>query len=705
MTKERVFHPPIKEHLDKIGNVAITDALGGAMERFADNNGEHYSHETYVGSKYMHEIAECYASVYRSFEDDDDVDPNDVWQSTRVMLATRVQSRHDELEEHLAINPNTEKHHGLVEKSLREDVRVALRTSILMYAFDRHDGRTSGREGDIIDKLLDSHDLLIRDEVELARREFTETGLVVLSPDRTKEMPIADIISNRPKERENYSFDQILQQLKDPNRRNLHESIGRVLQTIRYAEYITTEQYDELLGCSLDTAVRDGEPLTGLLGMFPAVYLRSLYDRSDTLGSKLRETLTDPHIGLNKSDLRALHHYFPDGITGNTAKTHPKIGPIVAEVQDDIMLLSKTLPRESDLTVMRRCSPAEAAGYNQEVRGVIHDACIVALGDEDGPSFAEDLLRSIEPRKYSEGTRTFNRDDVTRSIMRLRSVVNKFGAEAVLRIHKKFDMAAYDLLSFKDIGTLIGLVDDDPAVTEKLRQTDNSLLLLDAYGSDSDVFLGAQQALTTDSKDTSRIVMPWKSAGDFYRMLALLKERGIKFDTLVIGAHGGPGKFRVNKGEDLFVFDTQPLPDGVEHRERKVQQADLYHLSQTALRRVARDYMELPKRINIKRGLMKRIVLIMCSSDVQSNHMPSIAEGVMSSAQDPDLETIASENVTELKWENGNTQRGLQMRGPARGKRYREGRDYPNSNAVLLSIDQGSPWTIVRTPHDERIYV
>lgn len=704
MTKERVFHPPIKEHLDKIGDVAISDALGGTMERFADNNGEHYSHETYVGSKYMHEIAECYASAYKSVEDKDDVDPNDVWQSARIILAKRVQSLHGELEEHLAVNPNTDKHHALVEKSLRENIRIALRTAILMYSFDRHDGRISGEDSDTIDRLLDSHNLLIRDEVELARREFTETGLVVLSPDKTKEMAVADIIDDRPKELEYRSFGQILQQLKDPNRRNLHESIDKALQTIRYADHIATEQYDELLGYSLDTAVRDGDSLTGLLGMFPAVYLRSLYERSDALGSRLRETIADANIGLNKSDLRALHHYFPDGIAGSAAKNHPRIGSIVAEGQDDIMLLSKSLPRESDLSVMRRCSPAEAAGYNQEVRDVIHDACIVALGDEDGSAFAEDLLRSIEPRKYSDGALTFNKDEVTRSIMRLRSIVNKFGAEAVLRVHKKFDMAAYDLLSFKDIGTLIGLVDNDPAVTEKLRQTDNSLLLLDAYGSDSDVFLGAQQALTTDSKDTGRIVVPWKSVGDFYRMLALLKQHDIKFDTLVVGAHGAPGKFRVNKGEDLFVFDTQPLPDGVEHGERKVQDADLFHLSQTALRRVARDYMEVPKHINIKRGLMKRIVLIMCSSDVQSRYMPSIAEGIMSNAQDPDLETIASENVTELTWESANTQRGLQMRGPARGERYRKEQDYPNSNAVLLSVDQDSSWTIVRTPHDERIY-
>lgn len=702
MTKERVVHPPIKMAFDKIGQVALTDTLGAAMERFQDTSGKMYDHSTHMGTEYMHEIAiACFAAHRPGMSN------TELWQEAKRVIASDVSYLSESVEEHARLNPRTKADYAQTEKRRKSELRKLIRTTLLMYAIERQDNMVDKFDDDDVDQILMSSSWPIADELELTRREFDQSGLVVYDPSGTIATPVSEFITNRPKELEERQYRLVYNHIKHGDPLSAAFDVDGTKQTLRYAEHLSNDQYDTLLEKTLDcieSAENSILPLRMILDQLPAPYLRTLYDRTDPLASRLREALLKPGEPFAVQNLRGLHHYFPGGITGEVARAHPTLG---YGLNDSMQILCKALPSTSNAEMSQRCTPNEIAGYNQEVRGVIRDACVSLLGQEHGELFARDTIRSIEPRKYMEGTQLFDQQAITRHLMRLKTIVGKLGVDATIELHEKFDLASCDVMSHGDIATLKGLVDNDPSVIDKLRKQDVTLIAFDAYGSENEVFRDAQQALITGSKDRTRIVLPWRDPSDLYRLLALLKSRGVKFDTLAIGAHGVPGGFVVNKEEDMLYVASTPLPEGANYTDRSVDQAQKAHLSQTALRRIAKEYMELPKHLDAKRGDKKRLILISCSSDVGiGDAIPSTAQSMLETAQDPDLVVLGVENVTMVPSSKFKTQQGLELVGPARDVKWDEEKQnsYNSSNVVALTLDQGSSWTVTRAPHTDRIF-
>lgn len=186
--------------------------------------------------------------------------------------------------------------------------------------------------------------------------------------------------------------------------------------------------------------------------------------------------------------------------------------------------------------------------------------------------------------------------DLLTAAARITQYAKELGPDILSSLHDTFGIVNYDRYPLEALKNTQGVIDGDPQIVEGLKKGEITLSIADAFKDHNNAFGNVQLA-----KDPAQlIVSEVRQASDFYRPFVRLKHLNISPSTIVLHAHGQPGRMHFGNphGSEFVlraVLDThseigQDLP-----------------ISEAQIDRLTEEYME-PDSEGVK-----RIILRSCS--------------------------------------------------------------------------------------------
>lgn len=709
MATERMIAPIVHQHLERIEDQIVVDAIASKMGKYHDEKGPIYDHET--GSSDHHAmrcIAEACAEVYEV-----GMDHEEVWrvaQERCVATAMRLGGNF--------MLQTEEQDTG--KDDICETIFRNASAALYMFALDyQMDNLVSIREAAYIgtpgDRLLATDaPCIVRDIVASEVRYMRKHGMAV--DDGVHDTAsVADIVAGRPRElrhemwRANMekAYDEIADEddtYAEYKQRAAINHTRMALETLAFeTDSEALREPCERTLAFVDTYFGDNNRMAAaVLHSIPDTYVTSLYGQNGVAAQQFERVLQ--HANESGGDIEGhalwkLHRYLPGGLVGEAAKQHRVIQQLREHYRSDAAFLAAALPEMPPIH-----HPEATAEFNQHMREMMTSICESLFPDPQfAQRYAEDMARSFEPRLWvqeaSIGYVAYENNNNYKTMQvimnRLLRTVDTYGPERFMEIANKFDLGAIDVLSVRDIEVLDALERGDESIIATMRQQDVTLVMFDAYGDHNGAMQNIADQLNIRDRNHERILMPWRRLPDFHETLAMLRRYGIKPCTIAIANHGEPGVMAFNKGPESFQIISdmsvaRSLP-GIQHP---------YDMNYSQLATITRHFMSEPRHPSPRRQPQKRWILASCASDsAPEDDIPSVAEKGIRMINQSNVSVIATEDYAEL---SGNeTGKGLLMKGNRAGQHNRR----PiTSNMVELSIDPSVEWIQpVRTHVDERI--
>ncbi|MEO5949267.1 MAG: hypothetical protein ABIP74_02600 [Candidatus Saccharimonas sp.] len=705
MPAEKIIHPAIKQSFDAIEDQIVVDAIAERMDRIHSRDGQTYNHDTYTSShRYMGYIADACASIYAK---DATLSHEEVWQKAQDECCVRALSLSRDLNE--ILESETRSISGERYK-IEAQVEHNISATVAMYAIDLQAGLTNQDLRHPIDALFARGSGIPTYIMWGLGRQFADQGLVAIGDGTRMPVNIASVVSDRPKEIEKINYDEFRDDFSSytSGGRYLFE-LERAHEELRYAEYISNEQYDALLQQIIDSdGAFDGSVYA--LNALPFRYLSALRDSKPELASGLDAHLLHmldglEHTGRRFADYcRFINRYYPDGVTAPQIASHPTVQEYVQQFSSFEQFIVTTLPSE---IYKEQSFRAKAAEHNRASRQVILMLAEKLFGnDEFSNTYAERVQSSFEPRKFNDGQQTFYASSMLRaSLYRMISLVDDIGPDSFKELDSQFDLGAVDMFTSEDLRIMQGITKKDPAILEELRGKDVSLVAFDPYGSNNEAMTTILAQLDTTTDLTARVLVPWTHPEAIYRSLALLKSREVEFCNLIVAAHGSPGITHFNRGSSAFVLLSKEFPSTVDSEDYISRSTTRLHINLSSVSRVVKERMCAPKHA-VALGLPNymRLIFASCHS-AQANssaNMPSIAESALRAASSPQVVTMGTTDISTVS--TGHIDgKGLYM--------FDENDPGGRSNMVALELNPEPGWIktsdessdIIRTNVDQRI--
>lgn len=706
--------PIIKQHFDQIEDKAVVDTIGARMERVHDDGGKLYSHERYISLAHpLKVIAKTCADAYSPGHTHEQT-----WAAAQALLVHDILKLADEADDKVV---------GVDYDQLM--IEEAMLAVFSMYTMDQQDGRTAPGDASAIDQLFTHRSEVVRRALFNTTEEAATDGLIAVDPDGRNDLAVADVINHRKHEVTQNSYAELMSVLTSPPPTT--ESPGYAayemgtklyalqgaLNTIKDSPVISSEQQAALIIAIGEATTRLDSPVAfKALAAIPNAYLHDLYAAApDHLPKKAFEGLIDKapegidhYLYAKQCLIQAIDQYFPRGIASQEARQYAGVEALSKQAGGYPGLILETLPISHKLDRRSSIPKEEIASHNEGTHIAIKRFCNEILREEQNPDavplYTMAMIDSLQPRKYTLDRQYFCSTKVKDTLQSLQSKVDTVGADEFLKLHDSFDLAAQDLMTHSDIATLIGLQDGDPAVIEKLKSQDVTLMPFDVYGDYNDSGKNIMTQLDNSPEQVGRIALPLTKVDDLSHMTDLLAKRGVGFCSLVFSMHGSPGFMSFNKGFRQVRIHSTPSrgpasTDGDDSFPEDIIHADVLQLR---LPHIVRDSMIMPK-FATELGMpdKKRIIYAVCSSDVGSNDTPSISESSIDQLPGRDTVVVGTENVTNINIGQSSLLPGLYMTGHPRGVTYDHIKDrHSDPDTSNMTILQRVP-----LPKSERTWI
>lgn len=632
-------HQSVELRLSPYQNEAITYAIGERLSLLTDTSPSPDPRYAIAN----HE-SPCITAIRQACNEviTPGVDNEIVWERTYVKV---VQTAID-----LLIAYDEEKGRDTDPALTNTLAAAAIHTTIAacsMYVIDRHTGRREASKADPIDALFAVEDMNIDCLVSTALQRIENNGLAVGGVDSVARA--ADILDGRPAEIEKNTYTHtlwLIHELADSERPDITlqamNSLVRQFAAIRYAESLGAPEYDALVR-EIGRSTLLGSHLNAeALSALPVEYLAKLYERNDEVTATLLVILEHcARLWGNAqqkpaSALAAAEFFFPGGVRGEIARSHPHmqalVGQLGAGLGSDEALYYTMLPKHT-----QKLSLAETRGLTADTEAIIARYCDTKFIDKAfARSYSLALLSSLRVRKSDQNTKLYNPDALYHVFTHLSHILATIGEDQFKTIHQRFAIGAIDFYDAENLKVLAGLDANDPQTIRHLQNCDVTLVMFDADGSDNEAIATIVHQLDSQSRHTERLIVPWRQPSDFYRTITLLKKRQVQFCNLVIATHGYPGSLAFNRGEKRFQIIS----------DRSVNTQGLA-IEDSQLERIAKEYMCRPKFARqLGTPAIKRIIAAACSSDVPFGNAPSVAESLLHTAGKGAVATIGTQNIT-----------------------------------------------------------
>lgn len=493
------------------------------------------------------------------------------------------------------------------------------------------------------------------------------------------------------------------------------EAMERIYSTqedfnyLRYTQPLPAVQWNRYLQKLADATATGNPTVIEALGAVPAWYME-LLTTNDTDTNQTFMTIIDNYtasieareIAPSPTFLLAVDSYFPNGIYSDEAKRHPSLAKM-SERLPDVLSTYKLILRGMDDDPPQNSRASN--NYNVTIKQIVEHFLHASLDDKEfAASYAQDMNTSITQRKNANKMDTLDPEKITPLLEQFTQLQAKIGAENFQATHDVFNLAAIDHFNPQTLSTLVGIATNDERALRRLRKCDLSLVMFDAFGSDNEAIVSISKQLQSNSRLSEKIMVPWKNKSDFYRTLALLKKRHLKFCNLVFAAHGKPGAVGYGRGRERFYMTS----NNQVFTARKPLEVD-----KSSIQRVVAEYMCRPQHAqHLSTPAIKRIIVAACSSDATNGKdVPSVAESLLTRVDDKKISVIGTANVAYVDDSDVNG-RGLRMTGHQRGVHDPVEFDDPDpilpSNVVELRYVRDSAadeeaYTIDRRPIPKRI--
>ncbi|HRC28172.1 MAG TPA: hypothetical protein PKV96_02175 [Candidatus Saccharimonas sp.] len=689
MASERVLTTPVKQSFDKIEDSIVVDAIGNRMQHIHDSDGSLYDHETHHAThSIMYSIAEACAQAYQPGDSHEEV-----WRRAQEQCLAQASQQ----------DPDTD-----------TQEQQPLITAFAMYALDRRDGYVLDDSHKAIDEFIYRHPNLARKAADKAWAE----GLVTYTPDgEPPAQSVENAINTRKRELRTEtiaglfeSMDRLAKPEEQESQwgedRHLEDwcirlnSMGGLMSDREVTEYI--KRITEIPESSPDLGYAFGAITSQQL----LAGVRDTCDKAvwEKFGILLLSCAAQNDIRTqdnSDSVLTALNGYFPGGLTGDEARSHPEIQALAESAGSYAELLIRAIPPTNFETSTG--NPDQTINYNAAAIGVQHQLCRHLF---ETPGFATRfscrMADSLTPRKYTpEGI--YNAG-FAGTLRRLVILHEKFGAHALERLHKTIDIGAIDMFTENDVATWLGLLDDDSTVIQRLQASDVSVIPFDSYGSTNEAMAVTLHLLRPTNDTSSRVIVPWTRPSDLYRALILLKKRNVQFCNLVFSLHGNPSRMSAGTGFDGFTIQSTARVSDVywDHRPK-------LNIDQSQIRRIVSEYMCGAKHVGGPSAFgKKRIIFASCYSDVSTELTPSVAEATLTESADTNTIVLGTDDITSVHFDPYQDTRGILLFGRRKGDPL--DMEPTTSNVTKLELSGSSGWIkrrprVKRTPHDERVAI
>lgn len=694
MSAERTIDPLMKQHFAKIEDQVVVDTIASKMERLHKGDKQIYTRGTFIAEdSIMGSISEACANVYEP-----GLSHEDVWLRAEELAVTIVL----DVATGLAATAAGEEYNST--QALGVDV---MRAAFAMRAIDKiapidNQDDTPSQFNRLWDDSLPAAKYL--DDIRyLARQSLRDSGVVVRAEGTDEVIPVADTITELEVSIENIEYQNLIERVQALSTISDYYDFQREIKDLtqsmlrlRTSKHITNDQFGAYLS-AVENASRPGQFTTAatIFGL-PHDYIASLYTEKEYGGEVIDRLIAEEAHRIKESNavmrprrefIIALRDYFPGGLSGSAAKENADMQTLRTAYEAGVYLYTETLPNIGTIY-----SPRQAREYNRISREVVKDVCNEMFAEN--PLFAEkqaeNMLRAFTPRTYVRGQSHFDYNLFINAVTLACEHVDSFGAEAIEELSQSFDVGALDVMSPRQLETLINLTSGNRTAIKRLRSQDTSLIFFDAYGDHNGAIMMAIEQLDTSNPNIGQVVVPLRRMDDISNILTLLKQHNVKFCTLVLAHHGREGTGTVNKGSEAFTL----VADGLKNTQTPV--ADLTGDSQyipmrkLPLRRIVRDDMCMPKFAT--ETLMpkeKRIIHVSCYSDVGSEVRKSIAETSLTSVGKRAIVMGVSDVATISRQDRNGS--GLRIFGPERGIQKNEDTKH-STNVVVLKGRSRVEW-------------
>lgn len=236
------------------------------------------------------------------------------------------------------------------------------------------------------------------------------------------------------------------------------------------------------------------------------------------------------------------------------------------------------------------------------------------------------------------------------SLLKAKANIETLGADEIVNIRRACGIVNLDGYTPAQLQRMARIIEDDPAAIEHIQAGDSTVYLTDAKGDHNGAYAGGRK---WEGESGRALFFEIIRPSDFYRHMLFLQKRGIKPSTVIVNAHGQPGKmgfgdeaqrrFRVGNGYTGADFS---LPEAV------------------GIKRLAEDFMQNSRGIDDDEASVgrRKLLLLSCSQaqltssldvDEQGNFKTRIhkstADTIAQTANVPNLDIYAPQRPVGIQ--------------------------------------------------------
>ena len=696
--------PVVEGHFARIGDQSVIDEISTRLERVHDEEGQQYSHDTYIGNSPIYDvIAKRCANVYSAT-----MTPEEVWKAAEINARSGILA--------LAEGLNEYEEDSFTYKSILEDARELMKARLVMYALDCPPDSTEPIGGYPINDLLDASATnagRIRQIYTDAVNDLRDKGVVVMNDNKPRT--VDSLLDEYKGDLAVKSYQDILYYLEalDSVEDSSDRSFGIINRTkqsranLREWAGWMPDNYGSLntIVAVVAQKVDEGHfDAIDVLDSLPYDYISQLNTIDPTPAKNAFESIIANYAATGKGGIKPLgllHDYYQGGFSGQAASQSPDFAKIVHRFGSVDRVIIEALPIKQPNT------ERQISDHNHRTRRVIGDYAKALLGESDmTEQYVTDTLAAIEPRAFKDNGAYKAEYHVRPHVLgKLEYAVEKYGADTVLELHKDFGLDALDCLRIQDIDVMAGLHAKDPELIKQLQAADVTLMLYDYDGTYNGIAEANISQLSDKFEDLRQIALPVRRPSDIDRHVQWLDSLGIECCTVVIAAHGNESLIGFGRGSNSFElrgmnnkqepymsakydnegrmvdppakYDDDGRMIALPENEEYYYDDDNYTLKNTydigpIMRRLARAMVKPKHTATTGAPNRKRIILSTCHGRDSNGTQKSIAETAALKTRSEGVQIVAGDDVTTVGTGHGD---GLWM-----GQRY----DHEEPNMVAM---------------------
>lgn len=219
----------------------------------------------------------------------------------------------------------------------------------------------------------------------------------------------------------------------------------------------------------------------------------------------------------------------------------------------------------------------------------------------------KELLFDAYSRTSNQETGLVDSQNLATMLARAANSVRTLGVEKVLDLRKQAGITAIDYYELKQLQLMSDLLDGKQEAVEHLQAGDVTVAFVDSQGDYNGAF--ASVPINFGSKSNRTLFFEINQPSDLYRHMLTLAKLGIKPSTLVVAAHGEPGRFSMGNDHNISFFMNDYATESDE------EQRVYYAMHARGLPRLVSEMMQDSRGIDDNSEAIgrRRLVLFSCS--------------------------------------------------------------------------------------------